>query len=59
MLKRKINDYNLLSECNKSLRIHYSSSSLSVSSSKYDSIVSISLTRSSSTENVIDLVDPR
>ena len=45
-------------ECNESLRINYSSSSLSDSSSKYDSIISISLTRISSTESVVDLADP-
>ena len=63
-LHRKINNYNPLLECNESLKIHYSSSSLSDSSlsgspSKYDSIVSISLMRISSTESVMDLVDPR
>ena len=49
-------------ECNESLRINYSSSSLSDSSersSKYDSIVSISLMRISSPESVVDLVDPK
>ena len=47
-------------ECNESLRINYSSFSLShASSSKYNSIVPISLIRISSTESVIDLVNPR
>ena len=63
-LHRKINNYNLSLECNESLRIHYSfsllfDSSLSDSPSKYDSMVFIFLTRISSTESVIDLVDPR
>ena len=57
-LRSMIEDYNLLLGHNECLWIHYSSS-LSDSLSKYDSMVFISLTRVSSTEIVMDLVDPK
>ena len=50
----RINYRSLSLECNESSRSHYSSSSLSDSPLKYDSIAFISLMRISSTESVME-----